>query len=239
MSEIAARAGFDFVIVDREHTALSWHDVAAHVRAAKSAGIGTLVRIRRPDGDETGHALDMGAEGVVVPHFGLDRAASAECVAYARYAPEGTRGTCTGTPSSGYGLANFTEVVAEANREALVIVQIEDGSVALEAESVLSEIPVDAIMPGLADLSTSLGHPGAFAHPKVDAAVDGIVRAARARNLPMGFYIPNADALATWKGGAVDFYVYAIDYKVVAEGYRHARQAIDRALKAAPRRAAG
>jgi 2-keto-3-deoxy-L-rhamnonate aldolase RhmA len=236
-TEIAARAGFDFVIVDREHTTLSWRDVASHVRAARAAGIATLVRIRKPDGGEVEHALDAGAEGVVVPHFGLDRAASAECVTHARYAPLGTRGTCTGTTASGYGLTNFSEIVAEANSEAMVVVQIEDASVALAAQDILAEIPVDAIMPGLADLSTSLGHPGAFAHPKVADAVDGIVRAADARNIPLGLYIPNADALTTWKGGDVRFYVYAIDYKVIAEGYRNARLAIDRQLAAVPRRA--
>lgn len=238
-TEIAARAGFEFVIVDREHTSLSWKDVATHVRAARGAGIGTLVRIRKVDGEEIEHALDAGAEGAVVPHFGLDRAASADCVTHARYAPLGTRGTCTGTTASGYGLTNFAEVVAEANSEALIIAQIEDASVALAAEDILSEIPVDMIMPGLADLSTSLGHPGAFAHPIVSATVDGIVRAAAARNIPMGLYIPNADALGTWKGGDVRFYVYAIDYKVIAEGYRAARRAIDRQLAATKRRAAG
>jgi 4-hydroxy-2-oxoheptanedioate aldolase len=117
-----------------------------------------------------------------------------------RYAPLGTRGTCTGTPASGYGLANFADVAAEANREALVVVQIEDASVALAADEVLSAIPVDAVMPGLADLSTSLGHPGGFGRPGVPAAVDGICRAAAARNIPLGLYIPNADALATWRG---------------------------------------
>jgi 2-keto-3-deoxy-L-rhamnonate aldolase RhmA len=135
-------------------------------------------------------------------------------------------------------LTNFSEVVAEANSEAMVVVQIEDAAVALAAQEILGEIPVDAIMPGLADLSTSLGHPGAFGHPKVAAAVDEVIRAAGARNIPLGLYIPNADALTTWKGGDVRFYVYAIDYKVIAEGYRNARLAIDRQLAAAPKRAA-
>jgi 2-keto-3-deoxy-L-rhamnonate aldolase RhmA len=237
MTEIAARAGFDFVILDREHTTLSWKDVSTHVRAARAAGIATLVRIRKAVSEEIEHALDAGAEGVVIPHFGLDRAASADCVAHSRYAPLGTRGTCTGTTASGYGLTNFADVVAEANREAMVVVQIEDASVALAADDILLEIPVDAVMPGLADLSTSLGHPGAFAHPKVAAAVDGIVRAAGKRNIPLGLYIPNADALTTWNGGDVRFYVYAIDYKVIAEGYRNARLAIDRQLAAAKQRA--
>jgi 2-keto-3-deoxy-L-rhamnonate aldolase RhmA len=235
-TEIAARAGFDFVIVDREHTALSWTDVATHVRAARAAGVATLVRIRKAVGEEVEHSLDIGAEGVVVPHFGLDRAASADCITHARYAPAGTRGTCTGTTASGYGLTNFSDVVAEANREAMVIVQIEDAPVALAAEEILSEIPVDAVMPGLADLSTSLGYPGAFGHPKVAEAVETIIRATRARDLPLGLYIPNAEALGTWQGGAVRFYVYAIDYKVIAEGYRNARRSIDRQLATATQR---
>src|SRR5690606_14813742 len=96
-TEIAGGAGFDFVIVDREHTAMSWREISHHARAADAAGISMLVRIRAPDGDEISRALDIGAEGVLIPHFGVDRERSQQCVRSARFAPVGDRGACTGT----------------------------------------------------------------------------------------------------------------------------------------------
>lgn len=230
-SEIAARAGFDFVIVDREHTSLSWRDVAAHVRASDAVGVPSLVRVRRADADEIGHALDVGAQGVVIPHFGLNREAAAGSVAAARYAPLGNRGTCTGIRAAGYGLDDFGEAVAHANRDTLLMVQIEDVAAASALDAILSQVSVDAILPGLADLSTALGHPAAFAHPRVTALVDRILADAAKHNVPVGFYVANAQALSRWSGGDVRFCVYGIDYKVLAESYREARTALDRQWK--------
>ncbi len=225
-TEIAAMAGFEFVIVDREHTPLSWSHVQDHVRAGAVHGIPVLVRIRRPDGDEVSHALDTGAQGVVVPHFGLDREASRDCVRSVRYAPAGDRGTCSGTRASGYGLGDFPRVVEEANRGAAVVVQIEDAQALAEIETLLAEIPVDAVMPGMADLATSLGHPGIFDHPEVVAAAERVFGAASAAHLPVGLYIANASQLSRWAGHTASFHVYAIDHKVLAEGYHAARNAL-------------
>lgn len=221
-TEIAAHAGFDFVIVDREHTSLSWGDMTAHARAADAAGISLLVRTRGPDGDEVARALDIGAEGAVIPHFGVDRGQSAACVRAARFAPSGDRGTCTGTRAARYSLDDFAKVVEEANREALVVVQIEDGEVLPQLDELLSAIGVDAIMPGLADLSTSLGKPGQFAAPEVLDAADRIFKCAGKHGLPLGLYIANTGEIERWASRPAQFYVYAIDYKVIAEGYRSA-----------------
>ena len=224
MTEIAALAGFDFVIVDREHTAMSWREIIGHVRAADAGGISVLVRTRGPDGDEVTHALDLGAEGVVIPHFGLERERSISCVRSARFAPMGDRGTCTGTRPGGFGLNNFARVVEESNRDALVVVQIEDVQVLPILDDLFKEVQVDAVMPGLADLSTSLGKPGAFSDDEVIAAADAVFNSSTGAGLPMGFYVANAAETARWSKRQASFFVYAIDYKVVAEGYRNAVQ---------------
>lgn len=229
-TEIAALAGCDFVIVDREHTALSWRDIQNHCRAAGACDISLLVRTRSPSGEEVAKALDLGAEGAVIPHFGLDREASIQCVRSARFNPDGDRGTCTGTRPGSYGLGDFSHAVAEANREALVIVQIEDAEVLPHLDDLFSEVRVDAVMPGLADLSTSLGKPGQFADPSVIEAAGKVFSAAGKAGLPLGLYIANAGEKARWAGQKANFFVYAIDYKVIAEGYRAAVGAIRQGL---------
>lgn len=231
-TEIAGRAGFDFVIVDREHTSLSWREIGDHVRAGAAVGIPTLVRVQGPDGDEISHALDVGAEGVLIPHFGVDRERSARSVGSARFAPVGDRGTCTGTRAAAYSLDDFAKVVDEANREALVIAQIEDAAVLPDLDDLLASVPVDAVMPGLADLSTSLGRPGQFSHPDVLGACERVFKSTKAAHLPIGLYIANAAELSRWAGRDARFYVYSIDYKVIAEGYRAARRAFQEAIRA-------
>ncbi len=225
-TEIAALAGCDFVIVDREHTALSWGDIQNHCRAAEARGISLLVRTRSPSGEEIAKALDVGAEGAVIPHFGLDREASIACVRSARFNPDGDRGTCTGTRPGSFGLGDFSRAVAEANSDALVVVQIEDAEVLPHLDDLFGQVRVDAVMPGLADLSTSLGKPGQFADPEVIEAAGKVFAAAEKAGLPLGLYIANAGETARWAGQKANFFVYAIDYKVVAEGYRAAVTAI-------------
>lgn len=221
-TEIAGETGFDFVIVDREHSPLSWSEITEHARAAQAVGISLLVRTRGSSGDEVSRALDIGAEGVVIPHFGLDRAAGLEAVRAARYAPMGTRGTCTGTRASGFGLQNFARTVAEANSEALVIVQIEDKEVLEGLDALLAGTGVDAVMPGLADLATSFGLPGQFAADDVIKATGQILDAASRNAIPAGAYIANAGEVERWRKLSCNFLVYAIDYKVLAESYKRA-----------------
>lgn len=226
MTEIAGRAGFDFVIVDREHTTLGWGEIQGHARAAAAAGISLLVRVQAADKVEVTHALDLGADGVVIPHFGVDPAATAASVTAARYAPAGERGTCTGIRANAYSLDVFAETVAEANRGAAVVVQVEDASVLPGLDALLAAVPVDAVMPGLADLSTSMGHHGGFSHPAVLQAAERLFDSVAKAGLPLGFYIANPQEVARWAKRAAAFYVYSIDYKVVAEGFRSAVQAL-------------
>lgn len=226
VTEIIGGAGFDFVILDREHTALGWSDIQNHARAARAAGISLLVRVAAADPVEVTHALDLGADGVVIPHFGLDAGASSEAARAARYAPRGERGTCTGIRANRYSLDSFARTLEEANEGVAVVVQVEDAVVLDGLDELLGLVPVDAVMPGLADLATSLGRPGGFAHPTVLAAADRLFASVAKAGLPLGFYIANPQEVARWSGRPAAFQVFSIDYKVIAEGYLAAAKAL-------------
>jgi 2-keto-3-deoxy-L-rhamnonate aldolase RhmA len=115
----------------------------------------------------------------------------------------------------------------------MFVVQIEDPEALDNIDALLASIPVDAVMPGLADLSTALGHPGDFAHPKVLAAAERLFTAVGKANLPLGLYVANSNQIERWRGVDAQFHVYAIDYKVMAEGYRAARVALSAGVKRA------
>lgn len=239
MTEIAASAGFEFVIVDREHTTLSWSEITGHARAASSCGASLLVRVTHADPIEVMHALDIGAAGVVIPHFGVDVGATKRAQRSMRYSPGGDRGTCTGVRANQFGLGNFAEVAKRSDEESVFVALVEDPEVLPNLSAILGEVPVDAVFPGLADLTTALGLPGQFGHPKVIEAVDGLMSTVAAHDIPVGAYVANPAQMTKWIGGPASFFVYSIDYKIVAEGYRSARAAFNDSLQRASAQAGG
>lgn len=222
VTEIIAAAGFDVVILDREHGPLGWSEIADHARAARAAGIPLLVRVSRTCTEEVTRALDLGAEGVVLPHYGRDRASSIAAVQAARYAPGGLRGTCTGTRASGYGLGAIAELAEAADREVVVVVQIEDPATVDGLGALLDLAAVDVVMPGLADLASALGLPGQFRAAPVLEAAHRMLATASAHGRWTSVYVANAGELSRWQGVACNLLVYGIDYKVIGEAYREA-----------------
>ncbi len=228
--EIVGRAGFDFAILDLEHAPLDLADIESHIRAANLSGIAALVRV--PDHGLIGRVLDLGAEGILFPHFGVDRAASRAFAASLRYAPDGRRPSCTGVRAAGYTIGSYADYVLHANADVLGIGLVEDAEVIPQLDGIFAESRIDAVMPGPGDLSTSMGVPGQPTHPRVREAVAEIMAAARRAGLRVGMYLNSVAEAADWPG--VDFLVYMMDVKVLAIAYSEAAKGI----RAAGRRAA-
>jgi len=221
VSEIAASAGFDLVLVDMEHAPLGLVDLAAHVRAAHCAGASCWARVGRYDAAEIGRILDAGAQGIMFPHYGLQPEAEAALKAL-RYAPEGLRPTCTGMRGSAYGNGDFADYVARANREIMAVGLIEDGAVVDDIDRVLDACPLQAVMPGGAgDLAASLGVHGQSRHPAVLDAIRRVVAAAKARpRLAVGVYVSDLESMDEMLALDADFYLFSIDYKILARAFR-------------------
>lgn len=229
--EIIGRAGFDFVILDMEHAPLELGEVESHIRASNLSAISPLVRVPGPDHGLIGKVLDLGAEGILLPHFGLDRAAAREFAACLRYAPVGHRPSCTGVRAAGYTIGSYAEYVKHANAEVIGIGLVEDIEPVANLDAILAEAKIDAVMPGPGDLSTSLGVPGQPTHPSVREAVAKIMASARKAGLRVGMYLNSVAETADWPG--VDFYVYMMDVKVLAIAYADAAKGIRAATKKA------
>ena len=222
--EIIGRAGFDFVILDMEHAPLDLGEVESHIRASNHTGIAPLVRVPGPDHGLIGKVLDLGAEGILLPHFGLDRIAAREFAACLRYAPAGHRPSCTGVRAAGYTIGSYAKYVTHANADVLGIGLVEDIEPVANLDAILAEAKIDAVMPGPGDLSTSLGVPGQPTHSSVREAVAKIMASARKAGLRVGMYLNSIAETADWPG--VDFYVYMMDVKVLAIAYTEAAKGI-------------
>jgi 4-hydroxy-2-oxoheptanedioate aldolase len=173
--EMCAHAGFDFVILDREHGAAGTETIEHHVRAADAAGIPSIVRVPGRAPEHALHALDAGANGILMPHVIVPEDASA-AVGAAHFPPRGLRGMSTSTRAGRHGLASPAETLARAGRETVVIGQVEDAAALPNVVGIARTPGLDAVFVGPADLSTSLGFPGQPGHPDVVAAVDRIRR---------------------------------------------------------------
>src|SRR6266436_8298225 len=122
ISEMAVALGLDWIVIDAEHGHLDWKEILEHVRATVRSDTVALVRVAELNAGLIKRALDIGADGVVVPWVeSADQLRQA--VSFAHYPPDGVRGigaeraTCWGQC--------FVEHTAEANENVLVIPIIE------------------------------------------------------------------------------------------------------------------
>jgi len=179
--------GFDFVYLDLEHTALSvGAEIERQIMAARLAGVPALVRLTGANEVEVRKVLEMGAEGVVVPH--VRTAAEAEiCVRAAKFPPLGRRGAEACVRAAGFGGPSFSwdEYIRRSNEETLVIPMAEDYEFLDDIDGIMSVPGVDAINFGPIDWSLSIGAPIRYRleEPRLVDAFTRIEEKARARGV--------------------------------------------------------
>lgn len=173
--ELIAAAGYDFAVIDLEHTLIGNERLAAMLLAARAGGIAALVRVAAPY--QALQALDAGAEGIVFPRVRSVEAAR-EAVRLCHFAPRGERGL-NATCHSRYGRDDLPAAMDAARQHTLVVVMIEDADGLAHADAIAQVDGVDVLLEGAADLSQSLGLPWQTRHPDVCAAVTRIREAAR------------------------------------------------------------
>lgn len=181
--ELVALAGFDFAVIDLEHSAMDLETAYRHIGIALLTGVAPIVRVPSLDGGIVQRILDAGAEGVMLPH--VDTVAQAEAaVAAVRFPPHGTRGVGGTSRAGAWGALPREEYLRYGNEEVVLIPQLESAEAARNAGPIARVGGVDALLVGAADLSTSLGLPES--DPAVVDLIAGAVRDTRAVGLPIG-----------------------------------------------------
>ena len=180
--EIAGYAGLDYVIIDNEHSTINDETLENMVRAGEAVGISVLVRIVENRDSIILKVLDLGADGVLVPHIGSKEAAAA-VVKAARYYPEGHRGQMSSGRRAGYGSVDRMAYLTGMGNEVMVMLMIEDVEGVQNIDEIVSVPGIDAIVVGQGDLSQSMGLLGQPNHPDVVKARDRVFAAARAAGI--------------------------------------------------------
>ncbi|HEX9690041.1 MAG TPA: aldolase/citrate lyase family protein [Thermoanaerobaculia bacterium] len=192
--ELAAIAGFDFVVLDGEHGFFSIESIASAVLAADSAGIAPIVRAPSAVSEQLGRYLDAGAAGTLLPR--VESAAVARAAIEAlKFAPEGKRGL-GGVRANRYATLPLAEFARRANEETLVAVQIERREALDELTEIAAEPGIDVLFVGPNDLSQALGIPGETASPRYQSAVRRIAHEASRAGKAAGIMVGSRDQLS-------------------------------------------
>lgn len=224
VAELAARE-MEFVVVDREHSETDHETAANCVRAVEATETDCEALVRVPDADPAAikRTLDLGPAGVVVPM--IDDADDARDVVEAcRYPTEGIRGVA-GSRATDYGdqLGDHVE-----NGSGLVtVVQAESGAAVEHAGEIAAVDGVDAILIGPADLSASLGCFGEWESAEFLRAVDRIVSAAHAEDVPVGTLATTVGQVSDRLDWGIDYLAAGTDAGYVADGAARYREAFE------------
>jgi 4-hydroxy-2-oxoheptanedioate aldolase len=229
LMEVLGLAGFDFVVLDREHGALSVMDIELLARACASTGLTPLVRLRSPVAAEISAVLDTGVAGVHVPRVESPETAVA-VVKAARFFPAGHRGLNPFVRAASYSHDSVAEFVTKSNQEVVVVICVE-GSVALtRLDEILAVEGIDVIFLGPYDISHALGIPGEVTHPRVIEAVGGAMSRVVGHGLVAGVFTSTVEGARLWAERGAQYIVFSVDTRLYLESGKLTVQEL-RALK--------
>ena len=219
IAEIMATAGFDWLAVDLEHSAINIGQAEELIRTIDLKGTPALVRLSSNNAEQIKRVMDSGAQGVIVPMV----KSSAEAVAAVeaiKYPPVGTRSVGLAR-AQGYG-TRFAEYFQWQQENSAVIVQIEHILAVNNLEDILSVEGVDGYIVGPYDLSGSLGDPGNFASEEFLSAMDEIRRVSKRLGVPGGVHIvePDPNSLRECIEDGNKFIAYSVDTRILDIGCR-------------------
>lgn len=202
-----AAAGFDFAILDAEHGGWDFGTLDAGITACEDGGAAALVRAPGADAFFIQRALDLGADGVLVPQI-PDATAAARAVAMAHFPPLGTRGYNPFTRGGHYGIAPQPKL---ARGYPLTGVLVESPAAAEHLPQILALPALDLVYLGVFDYSVALGIPGEVDDPRVRAFVETAARAARAAGKAVGTTAMSREQAAWLTGLGVNVLLYGAD----------------------------
>ena len=186
-TEVTAGSGFDWLLIDTEHSPGGLETTLAQLQAIAPYRTQPVVRPEANDPVLIKKLLDVGAQTLLVP-FVQDAEEAKAAVAAMRYAPAGIRGVAGTTRATRFG--RVKDYFTRTQEELCLLVQIETREALGELEAIAAVEGVDGVFIGPNDLAASLGHVGNMGHPEVVAALEDAFARLKAVGKPAGVYAP-------------------------------------------------
>lgn len=199
-TEILGLAGFDWLLLDAEHSPNDVLSLIPQLMALRDSPSAPVVRPPANEPVIIKRLLDAGFHNFLIP-FVESAQAARDAVAATRYPPQGLRGVAMVQRNNRYG--TVPDYFRIANDNMTVLVQIESLAGVAAAAQIAAVDGVDGVFVGPSDLAASLGHIGNPNHPEVQAAMAQVFAAVKAQGKPIGILTPvEADARRYLEQGA-------------------------------------
>jgi 2-keto-3-deoxy-L-rhamnonate aldolase RhmA len=220
--EIIGRAGFDFLLIDGEHSPFDETGLRDALIACDNTPAESVVRVRANEEARIKLALDLGADGVLVPMVSTPEDARRAVVA-AKYPTLGGRGLGPWRASNYY--RDYDSYIAGANDATALIIQIEHKDAVASIERIIEVEGIDAIFIGPADLSASLGHGTNTDNADTLAAIERVAVACKATGMPMAIDCTSPEHITRWRKLGFCCFTFSADTGYLDEGARAANAA--------------
>ena len=220
VTEVVGAAGFDFVLIDTEHSPIAIDQLQMMLIALRSSESTVLVRPVANDPALIKQILDLGAEGLVVPEV-EDAASCAAAIAAARYPPLGSRGF--GPRRAARLEGGRAAYLARADEEVAVLVMVESAAAVADIDAILKTPGLDGIMVGPADLAVTMGYLGSLGHPDVHDAIVSVRDACQRHSVPFGIFAATEQAAREWGAAGAGFMTVGADTQFLDQGIAKSR----------------
>jgi 4-hydroxy-2-oxoheptanedioate aldolase len=218
MAEVSATAGFDWLLIDGEHSPNNLQTTLAALQAIAAYPSHPIVRVVEGSEALIKQVLDIGAQTILVPM--VDTAAqAAHMVAATRYPPQGVRGVGSAIARASRWNAR-SDYLAVADSEVCLLVQAESATAMANLAAICAVDGVDGVFIGPADLAASMGHRGQPQHPEVQAAIASAINTITASGKAAGILTGDAALARHYLALGCTFVAVGVDVLVYANAAR-------------------
>ena len=214
-ADIVSDSGFDWILVDTEHSPNEIPDVLGQLQALERGSASAIVRPAWNDAVLIKRVLDIGAQSILVPYVQNPEEAC-RAVAAVRYPTAGIRGVAAAARASRYGRVN--DYLKKADGEICLLVQVETRAALGELEAIATIPGIDGVFIGPSDLSASFGHIGNPQHAEVQQALQDSVTRLKAVGKPAGILTTNEEEARRYIGWGYTFVAVGSDVGLLGRG---------------------
>ena len=215
VAEVIAPAGFDWVLLDMEHSPNDYFSILGQLQAFAGTGTTAIVRVEWNDPVAVKRVLDLGAPGVLFPMIQSAREAE-QAVAATRYPPRGIRGAAGSTRATKFG--RLADYVARVEQETSVLLQLETLAAVEAAEEIAEVEGVSGLFFGPADIAADMGLMGKPMDPAVWEVIRPAAKRLMAKGMPVGTLVLDAGFAAELLNDGFSFVACGVDSAVLARG---------------------
>lgn len=223
VAEAMGHAGFEWGVLDMEHTPIDLTTLVQLLQAVSGTPLEPVVRVPWNDAVTIKRVLDAGAKTLLVP-FVQDAAEARAAVDAVRYPPQGRRGLAAMGRASKFG--TVPNYAATENARVGLVVQLETVEAIANLEAIAAVDGIDALFIGPGDLSATMGHVGQLTHPAVIAVTADAVRRAKALGKPIGSVGGTPEVVAQYREIGFDFIAIASDLGLLMRSAQGALAAV-------------